>query len=197
MNTDYRKLCIEIFGTDDVKKLKDIALKAKDTRNAGRKCKFTPKEIEDIENKLANGATINAVAEEYNTSRQIINKYVNAPPQKDYTLRMTLMYKRHPCTIIDVDFLHEKIAIKNRTSDILHRAFGVVENPTWQQFEEFLLDRCFSPTRGDIKSILKHLGIDSYDTLQIVEKTCGRTADDDMWLKFKYYPNRGYKNAKN
>lgn len=102
---------------------------------------------------------------------------------------MTYMYKQYPCTIIDVDFLTERIAIRNRTPDILHRAFGVVENPTWEQFQEFLADRCYPATRGNIKSIHKNLGINSYDVLQIVEKTKGRTADDDMWIRFKYYPS--------
>lgn len=197
VNTDYRKLCLELFGTDDVAKLRQIAKKINTNRNAGRKRKFTAKELAEIEKMLENGATINAVAEHYGTSRQIVDKYINTPPEKNYTLRMTYMYKQHPCTIIDVDFLNERIAIRNRTPDILHRAFGVVENPTWKQFEEFLADRCYPATRGNIKSILKNLGIDSYDTLQIAEKTNGRTADDDMWLKFKYYPMGGADYAAN
>ena len=41
MNTDYRKLCIELFGTDDVAELKKIAEKVSTNRNAGRKKKFT------------------------------------------------------------------------------------------------------------------------------------------------------------
>ena len=197
VNTDYRKLCIELFGTDDVAKLRQIAKKTNTNRNAGRKKKFTAKELDEIEKMLENGATINAVAEHYGTSRQIVDKYINTPPEKNYTLRMTYMYKQFPCTIIDVDFLNERIAIRNRTPDILHRAFGVVEKPTWKQFEEFLADRCYPVTRGNIKSILKNLGIDSYDTLQIAEKTNGRTADDDMWLKFKYYPMGGADYAAN
>ena len=133
---------------------------------------------------------MSAVAEKYDTSRQIINKYFNQKPEKNYTLRMTYMYGQNPCTIIDVDFLNEKIAIKNRTDDVLHRAFGVIENPTWQQFQEFLEDRCFPRTRGDIKTLLRSLELDSYDPLQIVEKTKGRTADDNLWIKFKYYSQR-------
>ncbi len=197
MNTDYKKLCLELFGTDDVEQLKQIAKKVNNNRNAGRKQKFTKEEIEKIEKLLQKGMTMNEVAKKYNTSRQIIDKYVNRPPQRGYTLRMTYMHGQNPCTIIDVDFLNEKVAIKNRTDDILHRAFGVVENPTWKQFEEFLEDRCFPRTRGNIKSILRDLNLDSYDPLQIVEKTKGRTADDNLWLKFKYYPQRRELNASN
>lgn len=187
---DYRKLCLELFGTDDVEKLKDIAEKVNNNRNAGRKKKFNNRDIENIEKMLASGKTINYVAKYYNTSRQIIDKYINRPPERNYTMRITYMYLQHPCTIIDVDFLNEKISIKNRTDDILHRAFGCVEKPNWQQFEEFLSDRCFPKTRGNLKSVLKQLGLDTYDALQIVEKTKGKTADDNMWLKFNYYPQR-------
>ena len=197
MGTDYRALCLELFGTDDVNELKKIAKKAKDNRNAGRKQKFTKKEIEKIEKLLESGMTMNAVAEKFGTSRQIIDKYVNHPPQKGYTLRMTYMNGQKPCTIIDVDFLNEKIKIKNRTDDILHRAFGVVEQPSWQQFEEFLADRCFPETRGNMKSVLRDLQLDSYDPLHIIEKTKGRTADDNLWIKFKYYPQREEINANN
>ena len=197
MKTDYRKLCVELFGTDDIDELKNIAKKIKDNRNAGRKQQFTQAEIKKIEKLLENGMTMSEVAKKYNTSRQIIDKYVNSPPQKGYTLRMTYMYRQNPCTIIDVDFLNEKVAIKNRTNDILHRAFGTIENPTWQQFQQFLQDRCFPETRGNIKSVLRDLNIDSYDPLQIVEKTKGKTADDNLWIKFKYYPKEGELNDRN
>lgn len=197
MNTDYRKLCVELFGTDNVDELKKIAKKLKDNRNAGRKQKFTDKQIKEIEKLLEGGMTMVEVAERFGTSRQIIDKYVNRPPEKNYTLRMTYMHGQNPCTIIDVDFLNERVTIKNRTDDILYRAFGVVENPTWQQFQEFLEDRCFPKTRGNMKAVLKELGIDSYDPLQIVERTKGRTADDNLWLKFKYFPQRRDMNASN
>ena len=190
MNTDYRKLCVELFGTDDVEKLRKIAKKINYNRNAGRKQKFTEKQIKEIEKMLERGMTMSEVAERFGTSRQIIDKYVNRPPEKNCTLRMTYMCGTNPCTIIDVDFLNEKVMIKNRTDDILHRAFGVVEQPTWQQFQEFLEDRCFPKTRGNVKAVLRDLNLDSYDVLQIVEKTNGRTADDNLWLKFKYFPRR-------
>lgn len=196
MNIDYRALCIDLFGTDDVKKLKKIAKKVNDNRGAGRKNKLNEKQIKEIENLLEKGATMAEVANIYDTSRQIIDKYVNHPVGKDCTLRMTYMNGNKPCTIIDVDFINEKIAIKNRTNDMLHRAFGVVEEPTWEQFEELLADRCFPETRGNLKALLKEMNISSYDKLQIIEKTKGRTSDDNLWIKFKYYP-KGDVNAEN
>ncbi|MBR6521535.1 MAG: Hin recombinase [Oscillospiraceae bacterium] len=197
MNTDYRKLCMDLFGTDDVNELKKLAknIKAKNPRNAGRKKKFTQNDICKMQAMIANGMTINEVAAQFGTSRQIVGKYLNTKPEAGYTLRMTYMYQQHPCTLIDVDFLNEKIKIENRTADILHRAFGAVEEPTWDDFEWFLKDRCFPATRGNVKDILLGLQLTDYDPLQIVEKTKGRTAEDDMWLKFAYYPKESTINA--
>ena len=110
----------------------------------------------------------------------------NAKLTDGYTMRMVYMFREQLSTIIDVDFLRQRIAIQNYTDDILHRAFGIVEEPTWEDFELFLRDRCFPETRGNLKEILRDLQLDSYDPLQIVEKTQGRLADDDMWLKFEY-----------
>lgn len=199
MPVDYQELCIELFGTDDVKRLKEIAqtIKAKNQRNAGRKRKFTPRDIETIRKLLENGVTITEVAKRFQTSRQVIGKYINEKPAEGYTLRMTYMYKQHPCTIIDVDFLNQRLIVQNKTKDILHRAFGVMENPTWDDFEWFLKERCFPATCGNVRTLLDELKLTSYDPLQIVEKTKGRTAEDDMWLKFNYYPREGSAYGKN
>ena len=190
---DYRNLCLELFGTDDVNELTRIAqtYKLKNPRKAGRKKKFTAEDVQTIRTLIENGMTVNDVAERFKTSRQIIGKYLNEKPADGYTLRITYMYHQHPCTVIDVDFLNQRVIVQNKTKDMLHRAFGVVEHPTWDDFELFLKDRCFPSTRGDAKEILKDLQLTSYDPLQIAEKTKGRTAEDDMWMKFHYYPAGG------
>ena len=193
MNVDYRILCLDLFGTDDVNELARIArtYKEKNPRNAGRKKKFTAEDVQTIRGLIEGGMTVNEAAERFQTSRQVIGRYLNEKPEEGYTLRMTYMYQQHPCTIIDVDFLNQRVKVQNKTKDMLHRAFGVIEKPTWDDFEMFLKERCFPATRGNAKEILKELQLTSYDPLQIVEKTRGRTAEDDMWLKFNYYPMEG------
>ena len=189
MNVDYRKLCVDLFGTDDVNELTRIALiyKEKNPRKAGRKKKFTAEDVQTIRSLIEDGMTVNEVAERFQTSRQVIGRYLNEKPAEGYTLRLTYMYQQHPCTIIDVDFLNQRIMVQNKTKDMLHRAFGVIEKPTWNDFELFLKERCFPATRGNAKEILKELQLTSYDPLQIAEKTRGRIAEDDMWLNFNYY----------
>ena len=190
---DYEALCRELFGTTDVSELKKIATQVnqKNPRHAGRKKKFTNEDIAAMRELRADGVPMQAIADRYGTSRQIVSKYLNQAPDNGYTMRMTLMYQNKPCTAIDVNFLQNKIRIQNYTKDILHRAFGVKENPTWEDFNVFLQDRFFPKTRGNIKTVLAELGLQDYDPLQIVEKTNGRTAEDDLWLKFQYYGRTG------
>lgn len=190
--TDYRQLCLELFGTDDVVELQRLAasMEQKNSRNAGRKKKFTEADMANIRTLLEEGATLDELALRYQTSRRVLVKYLNHPPEKGYTMRLTYMYRQKPCTVIDVDFTRQRIKIQNRTKDILFRAFGVNEQPTWEDFEIFLVERCFPKSRGLLKTELGRLGLESYDPLQIIEKTKGRTAEDDMWLKIQYYPER-------
>ena len=52
-------------------------------------------------------------------------------------MRMNFMNHDDLCTTIDIDFRHEKIKIKNYTDQIIFRAFGVVTDPDWADFEYF------------------------------------------------------------
>lgn len=102
------------------------------------------------------------------------------------TMRMNYMFKDEVCTVIDIDFKNEKIYISNKVSNILHRAFGVIENPTWEDFQIFLEDRCFPRERMNVKEILKSMGLTDYDPLQIIEKTKGVMAEDYQWIEIIY-----------
>ena len=192
-NVDYKAVCQDLFGTTDVDELKRLAaqINQKNPRQAGRKKKFKHEDVERMRELRADGVPMQEIADRYGTSRQIVSKYLNQAPEDGYTMRMTLMYQNRPCTAIDVNFLQNKIKIQNYTKDILHRAFGIKEVPTWEDFYVFLQDRCFPKTRGNVKTVLAGLGLQDYDPLQIVEKTNGRTAEDDLWLKFQYYGKAG------
>jgi hypothetical protein len=192
-NVDYKAVCQDLFGTTDVDELKRLAaqINQKNPRQAGRKKKFKHEDVERMRELRADGVPMQEIANRYGTSRQIVSKYLNQAPEDGYTMRMTLMYQNRPCTAIDVNFLQNKIKIQNYTKDILHRAFGIKEDPTWEDFYVFLQDRCFPKTRGNVKTVLAGLGLQDYDPLQIVEKTNGRTAEDDLWLKFQYYGRAG------
>ena len=160
METDYRKLCLDLFGTDDKEQLRKIAenVNRRNPRNAGRKKRFSASEIREMETLRDGGMSLAQIAEQYGTSRQLVGRVLTPKSPEGCSMRMIYMFKQHPCTVIDIDFLKQKIYIQNKTDDIIHRAFGVVENPTWDDFE----------------------------LLQIIEKTQGRMAEDKQWIKIRY-----------
>ena len=103
------------------------------------------------------------------------------PPQK-LPLRLLYMCKDDLCTLIDVDDREEKVVIKNYTDDYQFRAFGVIEEPTYADYLEFLEERCFPRTRDKMKIQLEALNLPFYDPMLIIEKTQGRMAEDYFWL---------------
>lgn len=183
----------------------------KNVRGAGRKRALSAETISMIRKRFDAGETITALAEEYGVSRQTLSAYLHpkAPEQTqvcstyrawvrlnallrqenlwDYTLRMDYMNYDVCCTVILVDFLHERILIRNETDRILDRAFGVKEKPTWEDFEYFLEERCVPRTRFGMREILKDYGLDSFDPLAIIEKTGGHMAEDHQWLRLTYF----------
>ncbi len=182
METDYRKLCIELFGTDDVDMLKKIAKKQK----SGRKKALNSEDIKKIIEMQRQNLSTKAIAEHFGVSRQTISKYLNAFPDGCYTMRMNYMFRQKVCTEIYVDFLNEKISVINRTDDMLRRAFGVIENPTWTDFNYFLRERCFPRERGNADKMLEAMGISDFDPIQIIEATKGRMAEDNQYINFVY-----------
>ena len=47
-----------------------------------------------------------------------------------------------------------------------------------------MAERCFPESRAFKKTILKRIGADSYDPLQILEQNKGRTAEDNQYINF-------------
>ena len=177
---DYRKLCIELFGTDDENELRKIAGRLR----GGRKKALTEKDIAFALELQTKGVGTKEIADYFGVSRQTISKYLNKPLTDSYVMRLDFMFKQKVCTEIYVDFEHKQIKIINRTNDIMKRAFGVKENPTWEDFESFLEERCFPNSRALKKTILQRIGMDSYDPLQILEMNKGRTAEDNQYINF-------------
>lgn len=106
-------------------------------------------------------------------------------PQKTYPLRMWYMFRGEVCTIIDIDDQLRKIKIRNYTKDPIRRAFGKNENPNYEDYEEFLESRCFPRSRDKMKIMLKELDLPFYDPYMIVEKTQGRMAEDEFWIRIE------------
>lgn len=192
---NYKKLCLELFGTTDVRKLRSMAeqIQPEEAEKPGRNRRFSAGDVADMERMLAQGRSICEIAASYQTSRQMVRRCVNRMPEPGCTLRIEYFSQNQVCTIIDVDGPHKRLWIQNRTNDMLHRAFGTNEHPNWDDLTHFLEARCVPRTRGHLQAILNSLKMDEYDPLQLAERTQGRTAEDNMWLKFHHYPGRSGK----
>ena len=113
----------------------------------------------------------------------IIEKLTLYP--NDLKIRLYYMYENIVCTVIDVDESNRKVKIHNYIQNPLFRAFGINNDPTFDDYEEFLESRCFPKERDKIKIELQKLNIPFYDPFMIIEKTQGRMADDKFWIKIE------------
>ena len=104
-------------------------------------------------------------------------------PDKIYPIRLEYMHQDKLCTVIDVDDVKQLVRIVNYTDNILFRAFGVDEKPTYSAYKDFLESRCFPKSRDKMKLILKDLDLPFYDPFMIIEKTEGRMAEDHFWIR--------------
>ena len=184
MPSDYQKQIKEIFGTADLDELRELAKMLKinnpNPRNAGRKAQLTPDQTVEALELHRKGIGNTEIAKQFGVSRQTIYKYIyNAEhfsKDPDFTMRMNFMNGSQLCTVIDID-------LKNYTDRIPLRAFGVVENPSWADFEEFLKERCLPASRAGLKGILREMDVPFFDPLLIIEKTNGRMAGDHQWVQ--------------
>ena len=79
----------------------------------------------------------------------------------------------------------KRVQIYNYTKDNIKRAFGKNEHPTFEEYEEFLESRCFPRSRDKMKLILKELDLPFYEPMMIIEKTAGKMAEDEFWIKIE------------
>ena len=87
------------------------------------------------------------------------------------------------CTTILADETAEKVIIENHTDNPLYTAFGVNENPDWQDYQIFLEERCIPKSRAGLQEYLNAIGVDEYNPLEIIRKTKGRMAEDQSRLE--------------
>lgn len=106
-------------------------------------------------------------------------------PKKTTPIRLWYMHGQSVCTIIDINEMKKEVHIMNYTDNLMFRAFGVEENPNYERYIEFLESRCFPESRDKMKLILKDLDLPFYDPFMIIEKTEGRMAEDDFWIRIE------------
>ena len=89
------------------------------------------------------------------------------------------------CSLIAADFTDQTLCAENDVSDMIKTAFGNNEVPTWDDFQNFLEERCIPRARAGLREYLEAIGLDEYDPLELIKKTSGRMAEDNQWIKIK------------
>lgn len=87
------------------------------------------------------------------------------------------------CSTLYLDYTAQQLCVANENVPLLDTAFGVNKTPTWQDLTEFFSSRCIPETRVGLEHYLKSLGVEEYDPFMLIEKTQGRMAEDNRWLK--------------
>lgn len=86
------------------------------------------------------------------------------------------------CARIAADETEKTVHVENLATDCLKLPFGKNSNPSWADYQHFLEDRCIPKTRAGLQEYLEAIGVDRYEPLEIIRKTQGRMAEDDLWL---------------
>jgi len=128
------------------------------------------------------GLTLREIAEKTEVSLGAVCRVTQEAKRES---RVVYVYfdREEPATLIDTCGLTREVAIVNFTKDLLSRAFGIRENPDWEDFLFFLEDRCMPRSRYGIRDELRDMGIDAYDPFQIIARTKGRVHGDGQWIK--------------
>lgn len=104
-------------------------------------------------------------------------------PETSFPMRIWYMHRSEICTLIDVDEMRRDVRIRNYTNRIQYRAFGINTEPSFDEYQALLESRCFPRSGDKMKIRLQELGIPFYDPLLIIEKTQGRMAEDEFWMR--------------
>jgi hypothetical protein len=89
------------------------------------------------------------------------------------------------CTMIYADFTDKTLKFENYTDKLEKTAFGVNENPSWNDLMGFLEERCIPRGRAGLREYLESIGLDEYDPIEIIQRTAGRMAEDNQWLEIE------------
>lgn len=97
--------------------------------------------------------------------------------------KIEYFHKDELCSEITIN--DENVSVTNFTEDVVLTAFGVNNNPSFEDLKDFLENRCFPRGRANCKEILKYLGVDYYDPFQICYVTHGVIQGDYFWMRWE------------
>lgn len=83
-----------------------------------------------------------------------------------------------------IEFKDGVLDVRVKSDHFLANPFEGIKNLNKESLEEFLASRCFSRENGACKLLLRQLGLEFYNTYDIVEVTHGVCVEDFNWIRF-------------
>ena len=122
----------------------------------------------------------------YITAEKTIEEFVSQKKTMGHQLKKFSFFDDNElCSLICADFTDETLKVQNYTDDIVKTAFGNNKLPTWEDFMNFLEERCIPKERSGIREYLEAIGVAEYNPLEIIKKTKGKMAEDKQWIEIE------------
>lgn len=120
----------------------------------------------------------------YITAEKSIEEFASQKKTIGHNLKKLSFYDdKELCTVIYADFTDKTLKAENHTEDVVKTAFGNNKLPTWEDFMNFLEERCIPKERSGIREYLEAIGVAEYNPLEIIKKTKGKMAEDNQWIE--------------
>lgn len=112
-----------------------------------------------------------------------IDDFINSAKKKGHSIVKLSYYNDVDlCTVIVADYTAETVKFENFTDNSINTAFGLKTNVSWQDYNDFLKDRCIPESREGLKYYLNSINVDEFNPLEIIKKTKGKMAEDNQWI---------------
>lgn len=108
----------------------------KNERGAGRKAVISSDDIAVIKERIGAGESVTAIAKECGITRQAL--YKRLKDETNHMVTLDYIVDGKVATRIELDCRKEQIKIENYALRISQYAFGLVQNPTWDDLGTFL-----------------------------------------------------------
>ena len=120
--------------------------------------------------------------EKYTTTEEFISEKIKL----NHTIEKISFFNNTTlCTVIYADFTDRTLRAKNFTDNIIKTAFGNNKSPKWEDFQNFLFERCIPKERAGIREYLEAIDVSEYNPIEIIKRTAGRMAEDAQWIRME------------
>lgn len=115
-----------------------------------------------------------------------MEQFIREGLSKKHTLVKLEYYSgKNLCTEICADYTDKVISHKDHTESFLLKAFGNNNNPDWNDYLDFLQERCIPKNRAGLPYYLDAVGAAEYEPLKIIARTQGKMAEDNFRLRWE------------